>query len=64
MWKSAMLVVMVGILAACQTRTVTEETDRAPTAGMSMSPANAKQPAMPMDNVTNSNRQIPTNGPR
>ena len=64
MWKSAVLVVLVGTFAACQTKTVHDETYRAPTAGMSMSPPNSKSPETPMENVTDPNRQVPSNGPR
>jgi uncharacterized lipoprotein YajG len=64
MWKSAMLLVAVATMAACQTHTVKEETDTAPTAGMSMSPVNEKTPATPMDRVTDPQQQVPQNGPR
>ena len=63
MLKFGILLVMVGMLAACETRTVHEGADTAPTAGLQMGPANEKPPVQPMQQVTDPNRQIPTNSP-
>jgi hypothetical protein len=63
MLKLAMLVVMVGVLAGCETRTVHEESDTTPTTGLMMGPPNEKAPVQPMQQVTDPNRQIPTNSP-
>jgi hypothetical protein len=63
MRKLAVVLMMAGVLAACETTTVRDEQDTAPTTGMMMSPPNEKGPAQPIDRVTDPGRQIPTNTP-
>ena len=63
MRKLTMLLVIVGLLAGCETKTVHEGADTAPTTGLQMGPPNEKAPVQPMDQVTDPNRQIPSNSP-
>ena len=63
MRKLAALMMMVGVLAACETKTVHEGADTAPTTGLQMGPPNEKAPEQPMEQVTDPNRQTPSNSP-
>ncbi|MGN6371351.1 MAG: hypothetical protein ACTHN5_24110 [Phycisphaerae bacterium] len=63
MLKIAVLLLAACSLVACETKTVRQETDEAPTEGMIMRPPNERGPARPIDQVTDPNRQIPTNSP-